>query len=149
MSKNKTKIRYAVDKSLNVDFGRLPDFSAQGEIEVDSKLWERYVYARAEYEKLNADLLRCLPKSLYKEISAENYEKVQEILKTTTNFLRSMLPKSKVTEILKELETNIASSLYDCSGCTDPKSEGTHQGFSKQHFKEIYFNKFYKEVEEY
>jgi hypothetical protein len=26
--------------------------------------------------------------------------------------------------------------LPDCSGCTDPRSEGTHQGDSKQHFQE-------------
>lgn len=47
------------------------------------------------------------------------------------------------TERLKKNKKDILFALDDCTGCTDPRSEGTHQMWSKQHFFEWYIEPYY------
>ena len=52
-----------------------------------------------------------------------------------------MTKQDKDTKELRELKKFIRDELADCSGCVDdPNSEGTHQGWTKQHFEEVYLN---------
>ena len=48
-------------------------------------------------------------------------------------------------EAIQKNKEAILYALDDCTGCTDPRSEGTHQCWSKQHFFEWYIEPYYTE----
>lgn len=59
----------------------------------------------------------------------------------TNNQLKMTTGKENKT--IERNKQNILYALDDCTGCIDPRSEGTHQMWSKQHFFEWYIEPYY------
>ena len=51
--------------------------------------------------------------------------------------------KNNINSLEEKNKENILFALDDCSGCTDERSEGTHQMWSKQHFFEWYIEPYF------
>lgn len=85
------------------------------------------------------DTLRCLSCSKYFPDPCEDCSFV-EVFNDVVDFVSSLLQKEREAgkrEGIEEVIGYTENRLYDCSGCTDPDSEGTHSEMTKQHYKEM------------
>ena len=83
-------------------------------------------------QKFHEDSSICLLRNLHNKAYEEGARMQAEMDADSWKNEKIKVRKQAILDCIEAFEED----LPNCSGCTDPRSEGTHQGDSKQHFQE-------------